>query len=66
MSLHDCPGGCGRAVERNKLSCPQDWKRLPKELRNKVTTAWRRGTRAEHDAAVVAAIDWYRNNPRKR
>jgi hypothetical protein len=65
-TMHRCPCGCGATVARTKLACRAGWYRLPRELREAVTGAYRRrGTpdgRAEHMAAVRDAIRWYQDN----
>lgn len=65
---HPCPGGCGQQISRSRLSCPQDWYRLPKPLRDEVTAAYkRRWNRVDghmrHARALSQAFRWYRANP---
>lgn len=63
-ATHGCPGGCGAPIARHRLSCPADWFRLPRELRNRINAAYRRDP-AAHLLAVSEALEWYRNNPRQ-
>jgi len=64
---HPCPGGCGAQISRERLSCPADWYRLPRELRDRINQAWRRrftGGGLDHARALSEAARWYRANPR--
>jgi hypothetical protein len=58
-STHKCPSGCGRSVAQHQFSCPGCWYLLPRELRNAIWNSYRRGTAADHGAAMAAARDWY-------
>jgi hypothetical protein len=62
---HPCPGGCGQWIARSRLSCPQDWYRLPKPLRDEITAAYKRRKqdRLRHTEAVIEALKWYQANP---
>lgn len=69
---HRCPGGCGRWVPHHQLACPDDWYRLPQELRDGVVEAWKAKQRNRSDAAAAVAHllavreadAWYRTTPR--
>lgn len=63
---HACPGGCGERVPGSRLSCPADWFRLPKPIRDEVNAAYRarRSNPARHLRALRDAGHWYRANPR--
>jgi hypothetical protein len=63
---HSCPGGCGAAVPRTRLSCPPCWFRLPKPLRDDITAAYRNrfADSLTHARALSAASRWYRANPK--
>lgn len=66
MTYHPCPGGCGAAVPRTKLSCRACWYRLPKPLRDDIEDAYRLrfyGGGLAHAQALAAASRWYRANP---
>lgn len=62
---HPCPGGCGAQISRQRLSCPVDWYRLPKPLRDEINAAYRhRMTDSlRHARALSEAFKWYRANP---
>lgn len=64
MTVHACPGRCGRSVGRAQLACRACWYRLPTPLRTAVSEAYRDRTRnpSAHRAALVDAFDWYRAN----
>ena len=65
MTTHSCPG-CGRAgIPVNLLACRPCWFRLPIDLRRPVTATFRRDNTAHLDA-VIAALDWYADNPGHR
>ncbi|MPZ66206.1 MAG: hypothetical protein GEU83_12055 [Pseudonocardiaceae bacterium] len=59
MSTHECPGGCGRAVEHHRFACRGCWFALPVTLRRAITDTYRRD-RIAHARAMVDAYDWYR------
>lgn len=65
-TLHACPGDCGAKVPRHQLACKPCWFRLPQELRNAVTAAYRHRVRnsTAHREALAAAMQWYRAYPR--
>lgn len=62
---HPCPGGCGAAVPRTRLSCKPCWFRLPRPLRDEITGAYRvrRSDGLRHARAISEASRWYRANP---
>lgn len=62
---HTCPGGCGRQVQYELLSCRDDWYRLPAPIRAALNYAAARSRvfPGAHQAAVAKAMDWYRRNP---
>lgn len=62
-STHACPGKCGRQVQRTSFACPACWKRLPGEIQDLITNNYIVNP-AAHLAAMTAACDWYRGNPR--
>lgn len=66
LDTHPCPGGCGTQVHYNKLACPDDWYRLPVDLRSDINRAWRAGAlgRAQHVRLLGDAAAWYREHPR--
>ncbi len=59
---HTCPCGCERQVPRYHLACKPGWYRLPKDLRDPITTTYRRDP-AAHRQAMADALRWYRTNP---
>lgn len=63
---HDCAApGCGVQCAYEMLACRPHWYRLPADLRNRITGAWRSvGVRgAERYLAVRAeAVTWWREN----
>lgn len=62
---HGCPGDCGAQVPKHQLACKPCWYRLPKPLRDAISSAWRHRQQnpAAHRAALGAAMRWYRANP---
>lgn len=64
--LHACPGGCGELVRKDRYACPACWRRLPEPMRDAINVAYREhgALSREHVAALMAAKDWYRDNPR--
>jgi hypothetical protein len=65
IQTHDCPGGCGRPVERHRVACRECWYRLPADLRRAITNNWKRNLDA-HRLALVDAVQWYRDHPAVR
>lgn len=65
MAEHDCPGRCGSRVPQHQLACKPCWSRLPRPLRDNVSSAYRIRMRkpSAHREALVAALAWYRTNP---
>lgn len=63
MLTHDCPGGCGRDVQYDYLSCRVCWYRLPLDLRNAVWDSWKVRDMKAHGAALKDARQWYVANP---
>lgn len=65
-NTHACPGGCGKQIPQQRLSCQLDWYRLPRELRDEINAAYRnRGrNRLAHVRALQKAYAWYHGNPR--
>jgi hypothetical protein len=63
---HPCPG-CKARVRRQRLACPACWRRLPKDLRNAVNGSFyhRKTDPGAHRRALMAAVSWYRGNPRE-
>lgn len=59
---HDCPGGCGAQVARHRYACRDCWYRLPVAFRKPITDNYRRDVGA-HMAAMLAAAQWYEDNP---
>lgn len=68
---HTCPGCQAVQVGAGKLSCPPCWFRLPRNIRTLVNDAWRARQRSNpgghraHREAVLLAVTWYGNHPRK-
>lgn len=68
---HVCPGCATAWVAQRLLACSDCWTRLPQDLRDAITQAWRalQRNRTDVTAAVVhrravgAALIWYRRNP---
>lgn len=58
---HTCPGCRKREVPQHQLSCRPCWYRLPKHLRDAINAAYHRGSPDEHQAAMQACLDWYRD-----
>lgn len=54
---HKCLCGCGRDIEHGKLSCPQSWNALPREVKRRVWTTQRYGLTGDHLKAVATALD---------
>jgi hypothetical protein len=63
-TTHACPGKCGRQVPRYQFACRSDWARLPAEIRQAITSTYKRD-RLAHYEAMGDALDWYRENPRE-
>lgn len=61
---HDCPGGCGHQVFTHLFACRADWFRLPLDYRRAITSNYRTHP-TNHLAAMAAAMEWYRANPRE-
>jgi hypothetical protein len=67
---HDCPGRCGRTVNRHMLACRHCWRRLPHTLQVAVLEAHaakRRNPKAvaaaiAHRHAIAEALAWYREH----
>jgi hypothetical protein len=58
---HECPGGCGRAdVARDLFACSNCWFWLPRELRHRITNAYRSGDRRAHHEAMAEALTLFR------
>lgn len=57
-STHDCPGRCGRQVERHLYACRACWGRLPYQVRRPITANYQRDA-AAHSAAMTAARAWF-------
>jgi hypothetical protein len=54
---HKCPGlNCDQQVPADQLACRSHWFSLPRDLRNRVWSAWRAGDQTRHAAAVRDAI----------
>lgn len=62
-STHPCPGKCARQVPRTYFACPACWGRLPYPLQEPITASFGVDQGA-HLAAMAAACDWFRQNPR--
>jgi hypothetical protein len=72
---HDCPCGCESQIPHHELACNPGWFRLPPRIRTDINEAWRSmrhgrdaaarsaGT-TRHHAALMEALDWYRDNLR--
>jgi hypothetical protein len=58
--LHNCPGRCGKRVDRRHFACPACWRRLPKDLREPIASSWWARDHDAHNLAMVDAMDWYR------
>jgi len=55
---HKCAvEACTRRVPSEMLMCRRHWFMVPKDLRDRVWAGYRRGTDAEYDVAVAAAVD---------
>lgn len=62
--LHNCPWpGCSQRVPRHLWGCKAHWYRVPRELRNQCTSAWRSGSLGEHMEALEAIDDWLEGSP---
>lgn len=70
-TTHKCPGCDQPGVPRHKLSCKRCWFRLPQDIRNQVNGSYyNRRARpsqvaaavAAHRAALLVALEWYRDN----
>lgn len=66
--MHDCPGGCGRRIVRNTLSCGHCWHRLPGVLRATYAAAYplRRVSPAAYQEVQADCLSWFRANPPAR
>jgi predicted amidophosphoribosyltransferase len=64
-SEHPCPG-CRHAVSNAKVACGACWRKVPRELRAAVWSAYANRERKPmaHLRAVGAASGWLRDNPR--
>jgi hypothetical protein len=58
ISMHRCPGRCGRRVPQHLFACRGCWARLPKRTRTRIQNSYGRN-RAEHAQAMSVAIRWY-------
>ena len=57
---HQCPRPeCSRKVADDMFACRGDWYALPQDIRDAI---WH-GYLTDDAAAMVAAIDWYREHP---
>lgn len=61
---HACPGKCGAQVPSHRFACRADWYRLPLDYRRDITSNYRTHP-TNHLAAMAAAMEWYRANPRE-
>ena len=62
--LHSCPWpGCTQRVPRHLWGCKAHWYRLPRELGDRVSRAWRHGTVGEHMEALEAIDEWLAREP---
>lgn len=68
MATHPCPGGCGRQLLLPGQPCNDCRLRLPGPIRARlhVTTVRRHTAPAQYQDALISALAWYRDNPRKR
>jgi hypothetical protein len=56
-TTHECPGpGCARRVNRELLACLPHWRQVDSNTQALVWRTYRRGTVAEHAAAMRTAI----------
>lgn len=62
---HDCPGGCGRTVPPEHVSCRSCWYRLPRTLRTTIEWAHRDhgAGSTQHRHALRVAFRWYSDHP---
>jgi len=61
---HQCPRPeCSRTVADDMFACRGDWYALPQDIRARIWQGWRSGDVDEHRAAMVEAIEWYRDHP---
>lgn len=69
--FHSCPGCWLVQVPKTRLACPNCWRRLPRELKHKLTDAWialkRKPVSGKlqytHLEMVSQCIQWYVENP---
>jgi len=60
MDDHNCPyPGCLTQVPFGQLACRNHWFLLPRELRNRIWSAWRAGRTSEHADLMVQASAFY-------
>jgi hypothetical protein len=65
-ATHECPCGCRAEIANRMFACKPGWFRLPRELRRAIwATAGRSLLNPARAGAVIDAISWYRDNPRK-
>lgn len=61
---HECPWpGCTERVPRYHWGCKPHWYRVPRELRESCTWAWRYGTAADHMAVLEEIDEWIAGQP---
>ncbi len=58
-SPHECPGGCGRRVDRIKFACSRCWYRLPVQIRSAISRSYRLGDGPAHRQAMREAHAWF-------
>jgi hypothetical protein len=54
-----CPCGCGKTVPPHLFACRLGWFRLPSEIRDDITGAWRAHDWQAHAAAKQRAREFY-------